>query len=313
MKKIGLLITIVFISLMAFAQEDGSTMEQPKRAPLETSWKQENLGEFSEPVPLAYQRENDVMYYITIWRVIDLREKMNHPLYFPTTPKGTWRSLAQVIFDAVGGKDMEKVGEPDMLPVYDEETCVEPKVESAIRASLSEVRENPVYDVETGEEIGTSSYDEQYSADQILSYRIREIWYFDKQRSALKTVILDISPMIEKVKDNIVGDAPEAMDDDMDNVGASITLGRLGYIMYDELRPYLAKQSVFNVRNSAQKMSLDDLLTHKRMFASQVIAKENVYSNRTIQDYITNPRDQVLESDKIREEIRVKEHDLWEF
>jgi hypothetical protein len=36
---------------------------------------------------------------------------------------------------------------------------------------------------------------------------------------------------------------------------------RLGYIMYDELRTYLAQQDVYNRKNNAQRLSLDDVLT----------------------------------------------------
>ena len=310
MKKIGLLIAIALLSLSLFAQEDGSTMEQPKKnPPHELPWKEENFGEFSEPVPLAYQRQSDVMYHVTIWRTIDLREKINHPLYFPVSPTGSWKSLAQVILDAI---DSQGKGIENPLAVYNDELCQNVQTAESVRSTMNQVRTRPVFS-EDGEEIGTESYDIAIEPSEILSYRIKEVWYFDKQRSALKVHILTVQPMLELVNEAQDMNEEDSMDDDMENVGANIRLMAVGYLLYDDLRPYLAKQSVFNVRNSAQKMSLDDLLTHKRMFASQIIAKENVYTNRQIQEYITNPRDQVIESDKIREEIRVKEHDLWEF
>src|ERR1035437_3483279 len=37
-----------------------------------------------KPIPYVPLREADVMWMHRIWRVIDLREKINHPLYFPT-------------------------------------------------------------------------------------------------------------------------------------------------------------------------------------------------------------------------------------
>ena len=103
MKKIVLSVLALCLATAAFAQEDttGSTMNQPVRKPLELSWEQTEVGDFSELVPYVYQRNADVMYYHTIWRTIDLREKMNHPLYFPQETRGTWRSMAQVIFDAI--------------------------------------------------------------------------------------------------------------------------------------------------------------------------------------------------------------------
>ena len=37
-------------------------------------------------VPYTYIREADVMWARRVWRTIDLREKLNHPLYYPHGP-----------------------------------------------------------------------------------------------------------------------------------------------------------------------------------------------------------------------------------
>ena len=90
------------------------------------------------------------------------------------------------------------------------------------------------------------------------------------------------------------------------------TKRRIGYIYYPELRPFLAKQEVFNVKNNAQRLSFDDLLTWKRDFSSLIYKEANRY-DREIADYIANSRDQRLESERITNELRTLESDLWEF
>jgi len=37
-----------------------------------------------DPLPYPFVREGDVMWEKVVWRIINLREKLNHPLYFPT-------------------------------------------------------------------------------------------------------------------------------------------------------------------------------------------------------------------------------------
>jgi hypothetical protein len=40
------------------------------------------------PVPYEYMREADVMWSKVVYRMIDLRQKQNLPLYYPTKPIG---------------------------------------------------------------------------------------------------------------------------------------------------------------------------------------------------------------------------------
>jgi len=54
-----------------------------------------------QPVPYAYVREADVFFSKRIWRVIDMREKINHPLYYPTERINNRRSLMQVFIDGI--------------------------------------------------------------------------------------------------------------------------------------------------------------------------------------------------------------------
>ncbi|MDG2210178.1 MAG: hypothetical protein P8K81_09320, partial [Flavobacteriales bacterium] len=52
-------------------------------------------------VPYPYLRESDVMYTKRIWQQIDLREKINHPLYYPIRPIADRKSLFDVIRHAL--------------------------------------------------------------------------------------------------------------------------------------------------------------------------------------------------------------------
>lgn len=315
MKKFGLLFLAICAAVFVFAQEDledGSTMSQPiNRAPAEFPWMQQEVGDFSDPVPYSPIRQADVMYYYTIWRTIDLREKVNHPLYFPTEVRGTWRSLAQVIFDACDMEHPEKTD--DVLPIYTDDMCTMPTPREELSGILAYSYSIPDLDPETGEEIGTKDMVIQFDAKEVISYNIKEIWYFDKQESRFKYQILTLEPIIEYERPNTssnIFDDQEAEDEE--DVKTPLTKKRVGYIYYNELRPFLARQEVFNVQNNAQRLSFDDLLTWKRDFSSLIYKEANVY-DREIQDYIANSRDQRIESERITERLRTFESDLWEF
>ena len=311
MKKLTLFAMMLLAACFAFAQDDdidGSTLDQPVRRPVETPWEQVNTGDFTEPIAYTPVRQADVMYYWTIWRIIDLREKVNHPLYFPAEQRGTWRSLAQTIFDAIALTDPEKT--EDVLPIYSDEMCTMPYSREEVQGILSQT--STIDDIDDdGEVIGTKELIQQFEAKEVIKYRLKEVWYFDKQYSTFKVQILEIEPIIEYEKPNnnsSYGDDEQEPED----VAANMVQKRVGYIYYNELRPFLARQEVFNVKNQAARLSFDDLITWKRDFSSLIYKESNVY-DRDIQDYIANSRDQRIESERITDKLRTFEHDLWEF
>ena len=313
MKKFKLIAMLLLAATFAFAQEDetdGSTLEQPIRKPVETVWEQVNVGDFAEPIAYPPVRQADVMYYWTIWRTIDLREKINHPRYFPTEVRGTWRSLGQTIFDAIDIGNTERT--EGVLPVYSDEMCTYPYSRDEIQGLISNVTTIAEID-EEGEEIGTKELIIQFEPKEIISYNVKEVWYFDKQYSTFRVQILEIEPIIEYEKPNNNSSYyDDENQEDAEDVKANMIKKRVGYIYYNELRPFLAKQEVFNVKNQAARVSFDDLITWKRDFSSLIYKESNVY-DRDISDYIANSRDQRIESERITDKMRTFEHDLWEF
>ncbi len=313
MKKFTLIAMMLFAVSFVFAQDDvtdGSTLEQPVRAPMEYPWEQVNIGEFAEPVDFPPVRQADVMYYWTVWRTIDLREKVNHPLYFPSEPHGTWRSLGKTIFDAIDMANTERT--EGVLPVYSDEMCTFPYSRDELQGLVANVQTITKIDLETGEEIGEEELVTQLEPKDIISYNVKEVWYFDKQYSTFRVQIIMLQPIIEYEKPNNNSSYYDEDNQDDEDVKDVMMKRKLGYIYYNELRPFLAKQEVFNVKNNAARVSFDDLITWKRDFSSLIYKESNVY-DRAIDDYIANSRDQRIESERITENLRKFESDLWEF
>ncbi len=313
MKKFTLFAMMLLAVSFAFAQEDeteGSTLEQPIRTPVEFPWEQINVNESADPIAYPPVRQADVMYYWTVWRTIDLREKVNHPLYFPTEVRGTWRSLGQTIFDAIDMANTERT--EGVLPVYSDEMCTFPYSRDELQGLVANVQTITKIDLESGEEIGEEELVTQLEPKDIISYNVKEVWYFDKQYSTFRVQILMLQPIIEYEKPNNNSSYYDDENQDDEDVKAVMMKRKLGYIYYNELRPFLAKQEVFNVKNNASRVSFDDLITWKRDFSSLIYKESNVY-DRQIDDYIANSRDQRIESERITENLRKFESDLWEF
>jgi len=297
-KGIFLILSLVSFSFV-FAQFDDTQIPPPLSAP----WEIVEVSELPGPVPYPTVKANDVMWHVYIWREIDLREKRNHALYFPTEPQGIYKSLGQVIIDAI---DMNNPDNEDALTIYTDENCNVKVNRADIKNNLVLPRKIVKYDPETGEPIGEQEINEPFTAAQLMYYRLKEVWFFDKNRGELGVRILEIEPFFEYEKDT----GAEIEDNDM---RAPLAKRRLGCIKYDELRPFLAQQQYYTPKNIALKLSFDDVLTWKRYFASYIIAEGNIHNNREIQDYKKNPRDQRLESERILNSIRDYESELWEY
>ena len=194
------------------------------------------------------------------------------------------------------------------LPVYTNEHCNVKVERSDVKNAMDNSRTIPKYNPETGDYIGETTINEPFNASQIMYYRLKEVWFFDKNRGELSVRILEIEPFFEYEKEGA------AISGDDDEVGGSLKAKRrLGYIKYDELRPFLVQQQYYNPKNTAMKLTFDDIMTWKRYFSSYIIASSDQQNNRQIQDYIKNPIDQRLESERILNEMRNAEDSFWEY
>ena len=61
------------------------------------------------PIPYPFVREADVTWEKTVWRVVNLREKMNLPLYFPTQTIGDRKSLVKFMVDVLQNPEPEHI------------------------------------------------------------------------------------------------------------------------------------------------------------------------------------------------------------
>ena len=82
-------------------------------------------------------------------------------------------------------------------------------------------------------------------------------------------------------------------------------------VHFPQCRRLFATHSVYNPNNDAQAISFDDMFFQRR-FSSTVIAESNVFGNRMLSDYKLG-QDVLLEAERIRDDLFIMEHDLWEY
>ena len=303
-------------------------------------------------VRYEHVRESDVVWSRRVWSYIDLREKINHPLYYPhdTIVLGgatgtvwmtnadrislwtlirkhvingdiTMYSLANPIED--GEEKFRNEGDSFKHPLrpqpglnYDTDSKFKDEVNR--RLGRTKPLTLPIIDPETGEEMFESSVDPEtgeekikyltkdtsetrwYLSENVIQYKMKEDWFFDKERSVLDVRILGICPVVNVCEDP-------------NSLGFKTFCGKneeLFWLYFPHLRPYLSRYYTYNEQNDAQWMSFDDLF-FKRRFNAVMYKESNVY-DRSVESYRMGA-DALMEAEKIKEKIRTLEHDVWNF
>jgi gliding motility associated protien GldN len=242
-------------------------------------------------IPYPYLREADVMYFKRIWQEMDLKQKINHPYYYPVDPIEDRSNLFDVIRDGLlieGSLVAYSTG-----AIGDEDEFTIPLSPDSIRSILNPIERIDDWD-EFGEKIGFKEIITPIESDKITRYRLKEDWIWDRQRSERYVRIIGIAPMIE----------------DYDNDGESIGFAPLFWLYYPECRYVFANADVFNLFNDAQRRTYEDLF-QKRYFSSYIVKEANVY-DRSIVEFARG-MDALAESERIKEELFNLEHDLWHY
>lgn len=289
MKKIISVLTVVILLTGSFAQSIMAQNIQNDQQREEWIYNKQ-IGQRS-PAPYPPLREADVMWAKKVWRLIDLREKVNQPLYYPTRPKGDWYSLIDVILNTI--KSGENVyaydaDEGDDMTVQ----ITQAEINKKFGAGVDSVW---VPDLDgSGNGVWEISENEVRS-DEVKQYIVQEVWYFDSKLSSLQVRLLGICPIRISVN----------------NETNALEKRKLFWIKYDPFRRAFANYEAFNRYNDAKRISYDDMFLQRR-FNGYILAESNVYDNRSINDYEIG-RNALLESERIKKVIFDFEQDLWEY
>lgn len=251
-----------------------------------------------KPIPYVYSREADMMWTKTIWRTIDLRQKMNLPLYYPLNPIGNRMNLISLLFYGIDYEGLKVYSANDPQNEFKEETTKE-QVDKLMGVKTDTILvDDPDRPGEKIQRQRTITRDQLIS--DVKQIWVKEKWFFDKNYSTMSVRIIGISPVLITPRLDQNGQPT----DEMKKI-------QLFWVYYPEARNLLSSHEIFNRFNDAQAISFDDLFMQRR-FDSFIYKESNVYDNRLISDY-TQGVESLLESEKIKDFIRTFEHDLWEY
>lgn len=314
MKKYWIFSIIISLTFVA-----NNTIAQDQRVPFfnekgTVKIQTTELDAMADTIAVVDHRNDDVVWSRIVYRVVDLRDKQNFQLYFPTRPNDEYRSLFRVMLDAISSKGSKPLtaysrNEREIKPLFSDEHMLKGQALSNVFAlafdDSTTVKVDPEKNIiQFDSVLNQSRVDGTYYQDYVRNqykFLLQEIVLFDKHTSRMYTKIMAIAPLY--------GASPYNKEkvDSWKYFQQSI----LCWFIYDDLRPYLAKQYVIPNGNETQRLTYDEFFAQK-LYSSYILGDGNML-NRMLLQYVQDPDKIRKEQKRIETEILNTEQDLWEY
>lgn len=251
------------------------------------------------PLPYGYVDGRDILWSKTTWEIIDLDERVNFPLYYPIDTNNIG-SERRSLYDVL----VKNIKNGNISEVYADSYFSEKRTLRDIEGSLV-YSDTTDLGIEQFNAVGSvdAEYVRRFTLDagDIEEWRIRGVWYLDKLQGELRYRLLALCPVANEARSKAFPD---------DGLDAKV---ELFWIWYPGVREILHEAKAFNRKNTSQPISFDHLLNSRR-FNALIYKDDNVQGDRGVADYISdNALMQLLESDRIKDQIRNIEIDLWNY
>lgn len=252
----------------------------------------------NERKPLGYEhiREDDVLFLQRVWREIDVQEKMNMPFRYKADNENGNQRFIMILLGALNSEKV-KAFHASIDGKTDDQFTKEMTLEEISERLASKKCDTMPRKRQRAD--GSIYYDtvavcEEFNPDDVVKYRIKEEWVFDKESSRMYARILGIAPVkAYKINDTLSVEAP------------------MFWLYYPDLRPLLVNTPVYNPKNAGARISWDELFEY-RYFSSNIIkSKIDNPSDLEVRGLVADDYRRLLEGEKLKEKIFNYEQNLW--
>lgn len=239
MKRISLVLLISCLALAAVAQPPARREQQAAAA------RRSNANNMTTRAQIMFPTEakmaEDVVWRRDVYRELDLNDDANAGLYYPVEPLGTQMNLFTYLFKLImAGPRHGGIA----AYAYDVNTGNERFDESMRVSPLKFLDDYHIYYERT--ERGVHIDDSDIPSAEVKGYFVKESAYYDQATATFHTQVQALCPVMYRE----------------DDFGDGITKYPLFWVKYDDLAPFLAKQTIMTSNlNNAATMSLDDYFT----------------------------------------------------
>ena len=280
-KLLTILLAALFCADMVSAQPAARRREQAQQQ----QQKEQGLSVRAQiSFPTQKAMDEDVVWRRDIYREISLTDDANAGLYYPVEPVGSQMNLFTYIFKLVLRR---------AVPAYEYRLDGNEVLTDESKINLKSFLDNYHIFYERTDR-GIRIDDSDIPSREVTAYYIKESTYFDDRNAAFHTKVLALCPILKR-------------DDDFGDAATSYSLF---WVKYDDLAPFLTKQTIMTSNlNNAATMSMDDYFT-KNLYRGKIYKTTNMLG-KTLAQYCPNDSAMAKEQRRIEKEITDFEKDIW--
>ncbi len=288
MKRIFLVLFIICLTMSITAQPRARRAQQAAAA------QQSNRNNMTTRAQISFPTETrmneDVVWRRDIYRELDLNDEANAGLYYPVEPLGAQMNLFTYMFKLImAGPNHGGIAAYS----YDVNTGNERFEESLRISPLKFLDDYQIYYERTDRGVHIS--DSDIPSGEVKGYFIKESSYYDQATSTFHTQVQAICPVMYRE----------------DDFGDGITKYPLFWVRYDDLAPFLAKQTIMTSNfNNAATMSIDDYFT-MNAYKGKIYKTTNMLGHTLAQVAGGDTARLSKEQMRIEEEIKNFEKAMW--
>lgn len=280
-KFLAILLAALFCADIASAQPAARRREQAQQQ----QQKDQGLSVRAQiSFPTQKAMDEDVTWRRDIYREIDLTEDANAGLYYPVEPVGSQMNLFTYIFKLVMKRS---------ITAYEYRLDGNEVFDDAAKVNLKSLLDNYHIFYERTDR-GIHIDDSDIPSKEVTAYYLKECTYFDQRSATFHTKVLALCPILKRE----------------DDFGDAATSYPLFWIKYDELAPFLTKQTVMTSNlNNAATMSMDDFFT-KNQYKGKIYKTNNMLG-KTLAQYCPTDTAMAREQKRIEGELAAFEKNIW--
>ena len=240
--------------------------------------------------PTEAKMAEDVVWRRDVYRELELNDDANAGLYYPTEPVGTQMNLFTYLFKLImagprhGGIAAYSYDVNSGNERFDESLRIQP---------LKFLDDYHIF-YERGDR-GVHIDDSDIPSAEVKGYFIKESAYFDQVSATFHTKVQAICPVMYRE----------------DDFGDGVTKYPLFWVKYDDLAPFLSKQTIMTSNlNNAATMSLDDYFT-TNAYRGKIYKTTNMLGKTLAQVAGGDTAKLSREQSRIEKEIERFEQNVW--